>query len=188
MGFHIFDTHTHIGEARHSGRSVSAEALLRNMDTHGIDRSVVIPFPVVEDCRRQHDIIGHAVRLHPDRLVGVACLSPFLPQADFRDEIRRCREQYGFQALKLQPQYHGLNPLSESGDLFFEAALENDMIVICHTGSGTSFFSPIPLYDAGPEVSGVEDSAGPLWWRNLLSGSDRRGPFLSEYSSRTVNP
>ncbi len=141
-GFHIFDTHTHIGEARHSGRSVTADALLRDMDAHGIDRSVVIPFPVVEDYRRQHDIIGHAVRLHSGRLVGVACLSPFLPQAEFRDEIRRCREQYGFQALKLQPQYHSLNPLSESSDLFFEAALENNMTVICHTGSGLPFSAP----------------------------------------------
>ena len=40
----------------------------------------------------------------------------------FQDEVRRCREEYGFRALKLQPQYHGLNPLSSASDFFFETA------------------------------------------------------------------
>jgi uncharacterized protein len=141
-GFFVFDTHTHIGDARHTGRSMSADALLREMDAHGIDRSVAIPFPVVENYRQQHDAIGEAVKLHPDRLVGAACLSPFLPATLFGDEIRRCREDHGFRVLKLQPQYHGLNPVARSGDFVFEAALENKMTIICHTGSGLPFSAP----------------------------------------------
>jgi predicted TIM-barrel fold metal-dependent hydrolase len=141
-GFHIFDTHTHLGEARHSHRKYSAEELLRNMDKCGVDQAVVIPFPVVDDHRRQHDLIGAAVRGYPDRLAGAASLNPFIPAADFRDEVRRCREAYGFRALKLQPQYHGLNPASGSSDFFFQAALENRMAVICHTGAGLPFAAP----------------------------------------------
>jgi predicted TIM-barrel fold metal-dependent hydrolase len=141
-GFRVFDTHTHIGHARHSGRTASADDLLRNMDRHGVDRSVAIPFPVVEDHRREHDLIGHAVKAHPDRLVGAACLNPHLPLSEFRDEVRRCREVYGFRALKLQPQYHGLNPLSPASDFFFETALANRMSVICHTGAGLPFSLP----------------------------------------------
>jgi predicted TIM-barrel fold metal-dependent hydrolase len=106
------------------------------MDRHGVDRSLAIPFPVVDDYRSQHDLIGQAVREHPDRIVGAACLYPFIERKTFCDEVRRCREQYGFAALKLQPQYHGLNVLSASSDFFFEAALENRMAVVCHTGSG----------------------------------------------------
>ena len=141
-GFRIFDTHTHLGQARHSGRSYGADDLLRSMDTYGVDQAMVIPFPVVEDHRGQHDLIGAAVRTHPDRLTGAACLYPFIPTAMFRDEVRRCREVYGFRALKLQPQYHGLNPASGSSDFLFEAALENHMAVICHTGSGLPFAAP----------------------------------------------
>ena len=73
-GFRIFDTHTHIGDARHNGRSYSPDALLRAMDSYGIDRSVAIPFPVVEDFRRQHDIIGDAVGRYPGP-VDWCCLS-----------------------------------------------------------------------------------------------------------------
>ena len=77
-GFVIFDTHTHIGEARHSGRVTTADELLRSMDRHGVDRSLAIPFPVVDDHRATHDLIAEAVRRHPSRLAGAACLDPFL--------------------------------------------------------------------------------------------------------------
>ncbi len=141
-GFEIFDTHTHLGQARHSGRVYTTKQMLRDMDAFGIERSLVIPFPVVDDYRCQHDLIGGAVTSHPDRLIGAACLSPFLPLETFRDEVRRCREMYGFRALKLQPQYHGLNPLSTASDQFFETADSNKLVVICHTGSGLPFSAP----------------------------------------------
>ena len=144
-GFRIFDTHTHLGVARHSKRSCTAEELLRSMDRHGVDRSLAIPFPVVEDYRSQHDLIGQAVRAHPDRLSGAACLYPQIERAVFQHEVRRCHEQYGFTALKLQPQYHGLNPMLASSEFFFETALENQMAVICHTGTGLPFASPALL-------------------------------------------
>jgi predicted TIM-barrel fold metal-dependent hydrolase len=140
--FRIFDTHAHIGEALHSGRTSTAEGLLRHMDEYGIERSVIIPFPVVENYRRQHDLIGEALKMHPGRFVGTACISPFLPQAEFQDEVLRCREQFGFQAIKLQPQYQGLDPLSATSDRFFETALAHELVVICHTGSGLPFSAP----------------------------------------------
>jgi predicted TIM-barrel fold metal-dependent hydrolase len=144
-GFRVFDTHTHLGLARHSGRICMPDDLLHTMDRCGIDRSLAIPFPVVDDYRSQHDLIGRAVRQHPDRFAGCACLSPLIDRALFQDEVRRCREEHGFVALKLQPQYHGLNVFSSSSDFFFETALENEMAVVCHTGSGLPLASPALL-------------------------------------------
>jgi predicted TIM-barrel fold metal-dependent hydrolase len=74
--------------------------------------------------------------------VGCACLYPYIPEAEFREEVRRCREVYGFRALKLQPQYHGLNPMSPRSAFWFETALDNAMAAICHTGSGAPFALP----------------------------------------------
>jgi predicted TIM-barrel fold metal-dependent hydrolase len=141
-GYAVFDTHTHIGAARHSGRCYSTDQLLRDMDRAGVDRSLAIPFPVVEDCHAAHDLIGQAVLAHPDRIAGAACLDPFMPEQGFRAEVRRCREEYGFRALKLQPQYHGLNPFSAASDFLFETALDNHLAVIVHTGSGVPFSLP----------------------------------------------
>jgi uncharacterized protein len=141
-GFQVFDTHTHIGTARHSGRSLRVDQLVACMDRFGVDRSVVIPFPVVEDYRATHDEIGRAVAAYPERLVGAACIDPFIPEQAFRDEVRRCAQDLGFRALKLQPQYQALNPLSSRSEFFFEAALDNRLAAICHTGSGVPFALP----------------------------------------------
>ena len=112
------------------------------MDKAGVDRSLLIPFPVVEDYRREHDEIGDALRAYPDRFTGAACLNPFVPESEYRDEVRRCRETYGFRALKFQPQYQGLNPLSERSNFLFETALENRLALVCHTGAGAPFALP----------------------------------------------
>jgi predicted TIM-barrel fold metal-dependent hydrolase len=141
-GFPIFDTHTHIGRAVHSGRVYTAAQLLEAMDLHGVDRSMVIPFPLVEDQRAAHDEIGHAVLQNPDRLMGAVCLDPYLPRDRFREEVKRCVECYGFRAMKLQPQFQPLNVLAPVSDLFFETAEEFRLPVICHTGAGVPFALP----------------------------------------------
>ncbi|MBC7927815.1 MAG: amidohydrolase family protein [Bryobacteraceae bacterium] len=103
---------------------------------------MAIPFPVVEDFRREHDEIGTALRDYPGSFVGAACLNPFVPEQTFRDEVQRCRELYGFRALKFQPQYQALNPLLESSAFLFETAIANDMALIVHTGTGIPFSLP----------------------------------------------
>jgi uncharacterized protein len=140
--FRVYDTHTHIGVALHTGRVCTAEDMLRHMDAFGVDRSLLIPFPVVEDYRDAHDEIAAAVRLWPDRFTGCACLYPFLPRQQFRDELRRCSHELGFRALKLQPQYHGLNPLSPRHEFFFQAAIDNRFTLLVHTGAGAPFALP----------------------------------------------
>lgn len=141
-GFAIFDAHTHLGEARHSGRSCSADRMLAQMAGSGIDRSLLIPFPVVEDYRKQHDVIAAAVREYPGRFAGAVCLNPFLPRQEFLDEVRRCVEELGFCGIKLQPQYQALNPISARSDFLFEAACEHNIPVIWHTGTGAPFALP----------------------------------------------
>ena len=141
-GFAIFDAHTHLGYALHSGRSCSADRMLAQMAGSGIDRSLLIPFPVVDDYRKQHDVIAAAVRAYPGRFAGAVCLNPFLPRQEFLDEVRRCVEELGFCGIKLQPQYQALNPISARSDFLFEAACEHKIPVIWHTGTGAPFALP----------------------------------------------
>jgi predicted TIM-barrel fold metal-dependent hydrolase len=139
-GFLVYDTHAHLGVARHSGRRASADDLLRAMDRAGADRAMLIPFPVVDDVPASHDEIAAAVRAHPDRFAGCACIPPLDP--GFSTELRRCAEELGMRALKLQPQYHGLNPIAASGEFFFAAAVEHRLPVIVHTGAGAPLALP----------------------------------------------
>ena len=163
QGHKVFDTHTHIGTARHSGRVFTAEQMLQSMDKEGVDRSLLIPFPLVDDYRAQHDEIGAALRQWPDRFAGAACLSPFVQESEFRDEVKRCAETHGFRALKLQPMYQPLNPVSRRSDFFFEAAQANGMAVVAHTGSGVPFSLPSLVIAAArrfPELPIVLGHAG----------------------------
>lgn len=141
-GFEIYDTHTHLGTARHSGRSATVDDLLRSMDRSGVDRSLLIPFPVTENFRESHDLIALAVRNFPDRFAGAGCIPVFISEPEFRAELKRCAEELGFQALKLQPQYQPIRPISHRSDFFFEAALWHRLPVICHTGTGAPFALP----------------------------------------------
>lgn len=141
-GYLIYDTHVHLGRALHSGRHQPLEQIIEWMDSAGVDRALLIPFPVVEDYRQAHDEIGAAIRAYPGRFAGAACLHPFLLREAFRDELKRCVEELGFRALKLQPQYHGLNPMSEQSRFYFEAALAFRLPIICHTGAGAPFALP----------------------------------------------
>jgi hypothetical protein len=67
---------------------------------------------------------------------------PYVSEREFRDEVRRSVEEFGFRGLKFQPQYQPLNPLSPRSDFLFETAVENDLTLICHTGTGVPFALP----------------------------------------------
>ncbi|GIU78882.1 MAG: hypothetical protein KatS3mg005_2120 [Bryobacteraceae bacterium] len=162
-GLPVYDTHVHPGRARHNGREYSPEQILRDMDSDGIERSLLIPYPVVDDFRQAHDLIGAGVAAHPDRFSGAACLPAFLPSADRRAELNRVVNSYGFRALKFQPQYQPLFPL---GDEFFELAslaAEHRLVLICHTGNGAPYALPslfIPVARRFPEMPVVLAHAG----------------------------
>jgi len=140
-GLRVYDAHTHLGTARHSGRRWTVDDMLRHMDAHHIEKSMLIPFPVVEDFRQAHDEIAAALKAAPERFSAAACVPPFTAEGDFFEEVSRCAAQ-GFTAIKLQPQYHGLNPVSRRSDFFFETALKHRLPVIAHTGSGVPFALP----------------------------------------------
>jgi uncharacterized protein len=141
-GFSLYDTHTHLGAARHSGRTCGLDDMLKAMDGFGVDRSLLIPFPVVDDYAAQHDLIAAALRSHPGRFSAAACIYPFILEQEFRDEVKRCAEELGFRALKLQPQYQALNPISPRSDFFFETAAEFGLPIVAHTGTGVPFALP----------------------------------------------
>jgi uncharacterized protein len=154
-GQRIFDSHTHIGRGLHSGRVQTAEDLLREMDRFGVDRALAIPFPVVEDHQQAHDEIAAAMRAHPGRLSGAACVNPFVPRQFFLDEVRRCVEELGFVAMKLQPQYQGVNPLWPVSSFVYETALRHRIPLIIHTGSGIPHALPslqIPVAQRYPDL------------------------------------
>ncbi len=136
MSYPIFDTHVHLGSARHSGRFMETETMLELLSNNGVQKALAIPFPVVDDYHLEHDRIGQAIRQYPDVFLGCTSMYPYLKAGEYRDEVQRCVEEYGFRAMKFQPQYHPINPMSDKINFIFEIASEFNLPVICQTNTG----------------------------------------------------
>ncbi|MBS3733152.1 MAG: amidohydrolase family protein [Desulfobacterales bacterium] len=70
-------------------RMVGSDEMVRAMDEHGVDVSVVFGFPWMnpDTCRRHNDYILESVNRHPDRFVGLCCVNPYTREAE--KEVQR---------------------------------------------------------------------------------------------------
>lgn len=169
--FRLYDTHTHIGRAKHSGRHQSADSMLAHLDAHGVDRAIIIPFPVTEDRRQENHGIAAAASAHADRFTGVFYADPFAPESLLREELQWARDA-GLRGIKLQPQFSGLNPLSARATTFFGLANEFKLPVICHTGAGVPFALPSLLIAPArqfPELPIIAGHCGsPIYFQEAI--------------------
>ncbi len=112
----ILDAHTHLGPGlRNHSYQLSfefrePEDLIAAMDRAGIDQACTFA-PLLEGgefedhtYEKSNRAIADAVRRFPDRLIGYCRVNPHFGQQAL-DEMARCREEYGFQGLKLHPDW-----------------------------------------------------------------------------------
>lgn len=98
-----------------TSRMVDAERVIEEMDATGVDRSVVFGFAYRDQglCRETNDYVIEAVRAHPDRFVGLACVSPEAPGAV--RELERCLDAGLVGCGELFPDGQGLDVASSAG-------------------------------------------------------------------------
>ncbi|WP_282072557.1 amidohydrolase family protein [Janibacter hoylei] len=81
-----------------------------------------------------NEVIGAAVAKHPDVFIGFGIIEP-LRVAEARDEIKRCREEYGLVGIgELNPGRQFFYPNDARFYPLWEEAMRQDMIVLFHTG------------------------------------------------------
>jgi len=159
----IVDAHSHLGTCRVFDADQPASLLLETIDRHGIDTTVVQPFPGAPDPRAVHDEIARLADDHPRRIAGLASLTPHQAPDAYRAEIRRCVEELGFVGVKCHSIGHAVNPRSRDARLVFETAAELGIPVMVHTGHGVPFAEPamwIPLARDFPDTTVILAHAG----------------------------
>src|SRR5690606_4776203 len=117
----------------------------------------------LEDVPSVHRDISKLVEQFPGRIYGMVNMDPWMDEEAYREEARRCIEEYGFVALKLHPMGHNVSPLSPLSEKIYELARDLQVPVIVHTGFGTPFSLPSLLIEpAGryPDVTFVLAHAG----------------------------
>lgn len=146
----IIDFHTHY----HAGQG-QIDTLLGAMDAQGVDMAAICCVPAVEGDygRAANQLIAEAVQAHPDRLIGLAGLIPFLPDAPRM--LEHYINEYGFRGAKIHPSIQRFYPQEQRIFSFVEKAIELDVPILIHTGA-----VPIPntpsRYD---DPLGVDDLA-----------------------------
>lgn len=162
----VVDAHVHMGPAlaNHAAppllKAETVEQTLEIFDRSGIDVGCTFA-PLIEggdfedyEYERSNRFIYEATKAHPDRFVGYCRVNPNLG-AQATDEMRRCREEYGFRGLKLHPDWEYFYMNGPTVRPVLDRAAEYGWPVIFHTGyyplSQPSL--ALPLAEAYPTIN-----------------------------------
>ena len=120
----LIDVNTYIGHwAFRRLRHNTAEALVRRMDKHGIDRAVVASVHGIlyKNVHSANEELAEQARPYPDRLIPFATLNPTFP--GWAEDLRRCAQE-GMCGIRLYPQYHGYQLTEAAGLELIDAVTE----------------------------------------------------------------
>ena len=98
----IIDVHAHLGKVMHDYPALTVEKLLRFMDAHGIEKSVVLPLvnPEEEDYSyTTEDALEDCAR-YPDRLIPFANVDPRRGSNDGRHDFHPVLRRYAEMGCK----------------------------------------------------------------------------------------
>lgn len=141
----IVDSHSHLGPCRVFDLKHEETDLISQMDRHGIDVSLVQPFPGAPSPAAVHDRIASLAHNNPGRIFGIASLNPHQDRDAYFGELSRCVSDLGFVGIKMHTIGHALNPSGADGTMVFESARELGIPVMVHTGPGIPFAAPSSL-------------------------------------------
>jgi predicted TIM-barrel fold metal-dependent hydrolase len=151
----VIDTHAHLGECCVFGLYSTEDEMIRRMDECKVDATIVQPYPGATEAVTTHDQIAELCVKHPGRFFGLASLTPHGDHDAYRKEAERCIKDLHFVGIKLHTIGHGVNPLSEDGDLVFATAHELGVPAMVHTGAGIPFSLPALCIPAAQKYPGL---------------------------------
>jgi uncharacterized protein len=152
----VIDTHAHLGECCVFGLVATEEEIIRRMNENAVDATIIQPYPGAKDARKTHDDIAELCAKYPGRFFGLASMSPHGDHDAYRREIERCVKDLKFVGVKLHTIGHGVNPLSEDGDLVFANAHDLGIPTMVHTGPGIPFALPALCIPAAQKYPGLK--------------------------------
>lgn len=127
--------------------SDTLDSLLEEMDRAGIEKAALHAEYVYGDPKDWNARTAEAVRLHPDRFIGIGTVDPGEPRTAV-SEASRCFEEYGFAGINLQPCYSQVPANDRRAYLVYAVVQQHDGIVTTH--SGVNFFPTSPIRLGSP--------------------------------------
>jgi predicted TIM-barrel fold metal-dependent hydrolase len=186
------DVHTHIGTYTNGNKELSADALVRWMDLHDIEKAVVLPLVSPESTTylQLPDAALKAAKEHPSRLIPFCSIDP---RAIIRggvsglvDILKKYVEQgaKGFGEHKV-----GLNFDDPLMMRVYEACQQVGIPLLFHLDNARGKDEPgLPRLENAirgfPQLNFI--GHGPGWWASISGGTSQRD--LGSYPTKAVQP
>jgi len=157
------DSHLHLGDCRVFDLNVSEKDLIEGLESSGIDKAVVQPFPGATDEKEVHKHIYKLTQKYPGMIYGLASVNPHCSKYEYEEKIKRYVEEYGFVGIKLHTIGHAVHPHTKDARTVYEIAGKLNVPVNVHTGPGVPFALPslfIPIVKEYPEIKFVFAHSG----------------------------
>lgn len=126
----VIDVNAYLGEfAFRRLRHNTPDGLLKLMDAHGIDRACVSSANAItyRNCQPANEDLAAGTSPHRDRLVPFAVINP--TYADWRHDLRVCRDDMGMAGIRMYPAWHGYALRDACARELVQAAAELRMVV-----------------------------------------------------------
>ncbi|MFH1268877.1 MAG: amidohydrolase family protein [Planctomycetota bacterium] len=153
----VIDCHGHLGRWQqvHMAKD-SVEEMIETMDRLGIDKLCLSPFlGCFCDFRRGNDLLGEAIKQHPDRLIGQTTVNPNYAD-EVLPELERCEHEYGVRMLKIHPFCHEYPANGEGYRGVWEYAHEKELTVLTHTWESDGNCAPAMFGKIAAEHAGAK--------------------------------
>jgi predicted TIM-barrel fold metal-dependent hydrolase len=139
----VYDAHVHFGPSTtwlpYVDPEISIEDILKKMDEHNIQKSIVFPNPHIGDkYPGLNDLMAKAQQKYSSRIIGFGRVDP-RRGGESVEEVKRIHE-VGLKGVKLHPYVECFRPDHPFFNEFFSTINDLGLIILIHTG--TLFSSP----------------------------------------------
>ncbi|MBQ04496.1 hypothetical protein CL673_07315 [Candidatus Bathyarchaeota archaeon] len=125
----IIDIHSHLGHHPLQDFKQGLEEILRDMETYGISRSFLLPFPSMK-IKIVNDTVASSVKEHPEKLTGFSVLNPTADDA--LEEVERI-VSLGLKGVMLDPEFHSVFRHQAKVEELMVPCMDNNLPVLFNT-------------------------------------------------------
>ncbi|MFP3041587.1 amidohydrolase family protein [Treponema primitia] len=141
----IIDAHAHLGIDLVFEEVRTEAEIMTMMDANKVDATILqgmYGHIYLDEIKENHDRIAALAKDNLRRIFGMITMTPYLHEADFYNEAKRCVQELGFVGMKLHPMAFGCSPLNARAEMMWRICGELNIPMMVHTGGGAPLSLP----------------------------------------------
>jgi predicted TIM-barrel fold metal-dependent hydrolase len=141
----IIDAHAHLGVDLVFEETRTEAEIMEMMNANNVDATILqgmYGHIYLDEIKENHDRIARLAAENPRQIFGMITMTPYLHEADFYNEAKRCVKELGFVGMKLHPMAFGCSPANVRAQMMWQICGELGIPIMVHTGTGAPLALP----------------------------------------------